>query len=146
MNLVPLIAETNFDSVMNNGLSLSEKAMQSLQMLLMGMGTVFSVLFTIWLALTLFKVFMHDIPEKRRAKAKEKEKATADTAPVMPVAEEPVAEETPVTTDDMSVTVAVITAAIQAYMDSQGIGDTPFKVVSFKRKGPAVPWNGSERI
>lgn len=150
MNLIPIAADTNFDSVMNNGLSFSEKAFQSVQMLLMGMGTVFSVMIVIWLALTLFRIIMHDIPEKRaKARALSESRRAAENGAVegnaagdgaLDEAAQMDAAEAESADEDGLVTAAVITAALQAYMDSEGVS-TPFKVVSFKRKGSA-PWNG----
>ncbi len=141
MNFLPLFAEANFDSVMNNGLSLSEKAFQAGQMLLMGLGTVFAVLFVIWLALTIFRVIVHDIPQKRANAKQKKAGATSDIEEIGSIEDKDTAAP-----DQNLETVAVITAAIQAYMDSQGAGNTAFKVASFKRKGSAAPWNGNSII
>ena len=88
-------------------------------MVLIGMATIFAVLCALWGCLVLFKIFFHDLPEK-------KAKAAVET-----VSEEvaaPVATET----FDESEIIAVIAAAI-AMAESEST-DTKFRVVSFKRK------------
>jgi len=91
-----------------------------LQMLLIGMATVFSVLIIIWFALVAFKFFFHDLPARRAAESKE----VAVSAPA-PVSAAPV----PVADGEI---VAVIAAAI-AMAESEGNG-AKFRVVSFRRK------------
>ena len=88
------------------------------QMVLLGMGAVFSVLATIWLILTIFKLVFGKINEKEK-----KEVPVAAPAPVQ------VAQV--VTSDDEIV--AVIAAAI-AMAQSECGDDVKFRVVSFKRK------------
>ena len=96
---------------------LGEAALFGGAVLLIGMATIFSVLVVIWLSLMLFKVVVHDLPEKKAAPA------PAATA---------VAEEAEVVANDDSEIVAVIAAAIaMAESESSGV---KFKVVSFKRK------------
>lgn len=85
--------------------------------MLIGMLTIFSVLVIIWICLTLFKVFFHDIPAKK--------KVSSEPAPTV-VVNEPVRAST-----DEEI-VAVIAAAI-AMAESENSG-MKFKVVSFKRK------------
>ena len=87
-------------------------------MLLIGMATVFAVLSLLWICLTLFKVFFHDLPEKRAKKA-------------APVISETVSESND-KADVEGEIVAVIAAAIaMAESESDGI---KFRVVSFRRK------------
>lgn len=87
-------------------------------MVLIGMATVFAVLILLWICLVLFKVFFHDIPE-RKAKAPE-------VSMVVPV------QETVSTQPNDTEIIAVIAAAIaMAEAESGGI---KFNVVSFKRK------------
>ncbi len=88
-------------------------------MLLIGMLTVFAVLCLLWIFLTLFKVFFHDLP------AKKDKKATVQT-PATPVVE----TVTPASADGEII--AAIAAAI-AMAESESSG-TKFRVVSFKRK------------
>ena len=85
--------------------------------LLIGMLTVFSVLVILWGCLTLFKLFFHDLPAKKKAETKSVEVAPAPVAPA------------PVSNDDEIV--AVIAAAIAA-AESECSG-LKFRVVSFKR-------------
>ncbi|MBQ6677328.1 MAG: OadG family protein [Clostridia bacterium] len=119
-----VLAESDINSVLNNGMSLSEKAALSLKMILIGMGTVFSVLFIIWFFLTIFRLVMD--------KAKKK-KAPAAAAPV-PVDSE---EKTP----DDGALIAAITAAITAYREEDGSpAPSSFRVVSFEKRGASRPW------
>ncbi len=87
-------------------------------MVLIGMAAVFAVLIILWACLVLFRIFFHDIPEKK-----------AKGATVVPVA--PVQEVVETASSDEEI-VAVIAAAI-AMAESESIG-TKFHVVSFKRK------------
>ena len=87
--------------------------------LLIGMATVFAILCILWLFLTLFKVFLHDIPEKRAAKR---------------IAFTPVSEsdgQNEATVSDDGEVIAVIAAAIAA-AESEDSG-LKFRVVSFRR-------------
>ena len=87
------------------------------QMLILGMGTVFSVLALLWLSLTLFKIVFHG-----RDKKEEKVEQNDVSATVEPV----------YNYSDDSEIVAVIAAAIaMAESDNEGL---KFRVVSFKRK------------
>lgn len=88
-------------------------------MVLIGMATVFAVLCALWGCLVLFKLFFHDLPEKR-AKA-----ATVEVA-----AKEVDIPTAPVSNNDEEI-IAVIAAAIaMAESESQGL---KFRVVSFKK-------------
>ena len=87
--------------------------------LLIGMVTIFAILALLWLCLVLFKVFFHDLPEKRA----EKKNALA------PLSQTEI-EETVSSTDDVEI-IAVIAAAI-AMAESEDTG-LKFRVVSFKR-------------
>ena len=87
--------------------------------LLIGMLAIFSVLCLLWLCLTVFKFFFHDLAGK--STVKERKKAVE---PVSFVSE---AKET----DDTEI-IAVIAAAI-ATAESETRGKK-FKVVSFRRK------------
>lgn len=87
-------------------------------MVLIGMLTVFAVLCIIWLCLSLFKIFFHDLPEKRKGSSDApRSSAAVSSAPVTSSSDE---------------IVAVIAAAIaMAESESNGL---KFRVVSFKRK------------
>jgi sodium pump decarboxylase gamma subunit len=89
--------------------------------LLIGMATIFVILCLLWLCLILFKVFFHDLPEKRKNAASK-------------VVEEPtkaVVEEVAPVSDDGEVIAAIAAAIAMAESESSGI---KFKVVSFRRK------------
>ena len=86
--------------------------------MLIGMATIFVILCLLWLCLILFKVFFHDLPEKR---AKKRTNLAA-----MAVAE---SEETS-EADDGEI-IAVLAAAIAA-AESEDNG-LKFRVVSFRR-------------
>ena len=87
------------------------------QTTLIGIATVFSVLIIIWGALSIFKLFLYDIPNKKK-----------NEEPVVEAKVQPVND----VKSDNSEIVAVIAAAIAAAeADSNG---AKFKVVSFRRK------------
>ena len=86
--------------------------------MLLGMLVVFTVLLVLLLCLTLFKVFLHDLPAKKKAEAQD--------AVITPVVQE---SEDDASDDEI---IAVIAAAI-AMAESSSSG-AKFKVVSFKRK------------
>ncbi len=132
MNFVRMIADVDMNSVMNNGMSIGERLANGGQMILMVMACVFGVIFTIWLMQTLFTAGV-------TAAMNKKSKAKAE--PVAPVKPEPIPE--PEATDDNEVTVAIITAAVAAYLQAESAdGAVPaFRVVSFKRKNAGKPWN-----
>ena len=87
---------------------------------LLGMGTVFSVLIIIWAVLACFKFFFHDL------KFAKKPKKTPVVETVTEVATAPAAS------DDEEI-IAVIAAAI-AMAESESASGTKFRVVSFNRK------------
>lgn len=127
------------NSVLNNGMNFGERLADFGKMLLIGMACVFGVIFVIWLMLTVFKLVIYDIPNKKAKKAAEAKKAQ-ETAHV---AAAPEVAEPAATVSDNAVTVAVITAAIHAYLEANSEDGSvlPFKVVSFKRKKSGTPWN-----
>ena len=116
----------------------AERMAYGLQVFVVGLGTVFAVLVTLWLALVLFKVFSYDLPQKRAKKLAEEAASKVEAAPIVEespisVIEEPVSDDTQL--------IAVITAAIAAY-NAQSGNSLPFRVVSFKRAGGANGWSG----
>ena len=124
-----VIAESNIDSVLNNGLSFSEKLSLSLKMILLGMGTVFAVLFIIWLCLTVFKAVMGRTKKKEKGKQAENAAAPAETGD----------GATP--QEDDGALVAAIVAAITAYREEAGEAEpSGFRVVSFTESGAVRPW------
>ena len=114
----------------------AERLKYALEMTVLGLCAVFAVLALLWGVLVLFKLFMYDAPQK-----KAKEVKVADTSKPEPVAVTPA----PVAKSDDDATVAVIMAAISAYISSdpnlaeQYAGG--FRVVSFKRAQSKAAWN-----
>ena len=105
---------------------------------LQGMLMIFAVLSILWGVVSLMKVFLHDIPQKRAAK---KQALASAVAEVAAPAEQP-AEIAPVADEDEGEIVAAITAAIAVMLQSEeykGQFESGFRVVSFTRKGGA--WN-----
>ncbi len=100
-------------------LTFAEKLGFGGQMLLIGMLTVFAVLTLIWITLTLFKFFFHDL-----AKRSNKTKSVKDTVQAANYAPSAGTNEE---------IVAVIAAAI-AMAESESNNGTKFRVVSFRRK------------
>ena len=139
MKMFRLLGDVDMNSVLNNGMNFGERLADFGKMLLIGMACVFGVIFVIWLMLTAFKLVIYDIPNKNAKKAAEAKKAQ-ETAHVAEAPE--VAESVPIVSDD-AVTIAVITAAIHAYLEANTEDGSvlPFKVVSFKRKKSGTPWN-----
>lgn len=105
---------------------------------LQGMLMIFAVLALLWGVVAIFKVVLHDIPEKRAAKKQALASAVAEAAAP---AEQPM-EAAPVADEDEGEIVAAITAAIAVMLQSEeykGQFESGFRVVSFQRKGGA--WN-----
>ena len=142
MNMIRQFAEVDMNSVLNNGMSLGEKLAYFGKILGIGMGCVFGVIFSIWLMLTVFRFFVYEIPnmKKKKAEAAQKKDAEVAEAPASPA---DLPNTPPASVQEDNVTVAVITAALSAYLASSSEdGSTlPFRVVSFKRKRSRTPWN-----
>ena len=108
------------------------------QMTLLGMVMVFSVLAILWVILSLFKVFF--------AKSEDAQKAQTATVvntekPAEPV---PVAMPAPAAQHTDEELVAILTAAVAAYIESEGQSESyagGFRVVSFRRVGGGRSWN-----
>ncbi len=118
MNTLLEITKDQYSSVTIGGDNWLEMLAFGAKILLIGIGTVFAVLALIWGALTLFKIFFHDLPAKRAAQKKAEE-------PEAPAVQETVEE----TSDDELI--AVLAAAIAAA--EADAGGKKFRVVSFKR-------------
>lgn len=108
------------------------------QTVVLGMGMIFAVLGLLWAILSVFKlVFAGKSPKEPKPvkvkPVKEKPVAKAETkAPAAPVA----------TAQDDGALIAVITAAVAAYMAESGEEYTGgFRVVSFTRVRGGKPWN-----
>ena len=108
------------------------------QMTLLGMVMVFSVLGVLWLILSLFKVFF----------ARGEKKAKSETVKVKEVAKPaepaPVSVPAPAVSHTDEELVAILTAAVAAYIESEGQSESyagGFRVVSFRRVGGGRSWN-----
>ncbi len=109
------------------------------QMMLLGMGAIFSVLAILWGVLSVFKLVFAEKP-KKEISLKEKPAAEIPAKP----AEEAVAETGYIEVDDgTDQLVAVITAAIAAYRAAEEpeSAATGFRVVSFRRTSGGGAWN-----
>lgn len=112
----------------DRSIPMSERMMTGLQTMLLGLGTVFSVLIIIMGVLTLFKLFFYVIPQKR-AKARCAEETVIEDA----------AADNAVTDDDGAL-VAAITAAVAVYLSNEndsGVENEKipaFRVVNFRRR------------
>lgn len=138
MYSTPILAEVNMDSVLNNGMSWSEKLADCGKMIAIGMGCVFGVIFIIWLMLTLFRFVIFDIPNMKKKKAESNTLSESTSQTTVAVSADEASSN-----DDETLTVAIITAAIEAYRASESseTSSLPFRVVSFKRKRNGSPWN-----
>ena len=135
MNSIRLLADTA-NQAFGNGMSVAERLQNGGKMILVLMAFVFSVIFIIFLSQTIISGLINGLQNKK----------DTDT-PKQPVVkkEEPVVAPSVQTTpdNDGDVTVAVITAALAAYLASTSPDGNvmPFRVVSFKRKNSGKPWN-----
>ena len=103
------------------------------KMTLLGMMMIFAVLGALWGVLAIFKlVFAQKTPKAKTS--------VPTSAPIK--AEEPAEIVTPDKSNDELI--AVITAAVAAYMAEENGGETStsgFRVVSFRRVGGGGAWN-----
>ena len=116
MNFLLKVLPEDYTTIIIETKGLTDTLLFGLEMVLIGMATVFAVLIILWIALTLFKAFFSGKKDKT-------EKVAPAPAPVAaPVVTASADEEL----------VAVIAAAIaMAESESNGV---KFRVVSFKRK------------
>ena len=102
---------------------------------LLGMGMVFAVLALLWAVLAIFKLVFVGATPKAPKPVKEKpvEQAPVQTAPVA----------APATQSNDAELVAIITAAVAAYIAEEGTDaySGGFRVVSFKRVRGGRTWN-----
>ena len=131
MNNVMLLAVTTGDL---GGAFSAERMAYALEMTALGLLAVFSVLAILWGVLALFKVIFYDSKQKKEKAPTEEKTVVTETVVPAPVASQ---------NDDE--TVAVIMAAISAYI----VADPAlaeeyaggFRVVSFKRVRDKAAWN-----
>ena len=123
-------------------MTFGERFEYALQGTATGMLMVFAVLGLLWGIVTLSKLFLYDLPNKK-AEKKKKKRASALTSSDVVSAPEIVPEEMSESYEDEGEIAAVITAAIAAMIES---GDYKnefaggFRVVSFKRSSNSA-WN-----
>lgn len=106
------------------------------QTVVLGMGMVFAVLAMLWIILSIFKlVFAGKTPKEQKPVKKPAPKVEKKAEPAKTVA--------PVAKQDDGALVAVITAAVAAYMAESGeaVPEGGFRVVSFTRVRGGKPWN-----
>ena len=140
MNNIRLLADTA-NQAFGNGMSITERLQNGGKMVLILMAFVFSVIFIIFLSQTLISAIINGIQKKSKGTDKAINEKQIPRAKKEVVANNPVVTEAVNSNDD--VTVAVITAALAAYLASTSEDGTvlPFRVVSFKRKNSGKPWN-----
>ena len=130
MNYFFLNAVVSMDDVMNNGMSIGEKFSYSGRIILIGLGTVFSVLIILWVLLELLG-FITRRKSNKKVKSQNRIEQSDSTKNII--------RESDNTLSSNSELVAIITSSIESYISSksndQQITDGPknFKVVSFKR-------------
>ena len=104
------------------------------QTVVLGMGMVFSVLAILWTILAIFKLVFTGKTPKEQKPVKQKAETPAEKKE----------SSTPVyTQQDDGALIAVITAAVAAYMAESGeeVPTGGFRVVSFTRVRGGKPWN-----
>ena len=117
------------------------------RMILIGMGTVFLVLATLWAVIAVFGAVARLKEKKERERIMEEVR----NSPAPNDAKTKNAEARPLITDtdeeeeeDPSALIAVITAAIEAYRAAAGAPAGGYRVVSFRRKNTKKSWNGRD--
>ena len=120
-----------------------QKIANGLVVVVVGMLAIFAVLGALMCVLSLFKVFFYDIPEKKKAALKAKqEQVKLNSSEIVPVI---IGSESSTTeSEDDSQLIAVITAAVAAYIADSEKSVLPFRVVSYKRLRGANGWNGAD--
>ena len=105
------------------------------QTVLLGMGMVFAVLALLWGVLAIFKLIFvgaaPKAPKAQKAPEAKKEVKTEEAVVTAPAADD----------NNDAQLVAIITAAVAAYMADEGAPDGSFRVVSFKRVQSGRAWN-----
>lgn len=135
-NMMPIVlsgSASSMESVMNNGMSMTERLMYSLRMTVIGLLMVFAVLGVICLVMYLFRLFFYTLPN-RRSKKKNEEKLSEETATP---SDDPSREDPAL--------IAVLSAAVAAVLadeaEAAGTDIPSFRVVSFRRTSHGRGWN-----
>ncbi|MGN1094794.1 MAG: OadG family transporter subunit [Eubacteriales bacterium] len=120
-------------NIINESSTIGEKLGFGFQTLLLGMVTIFAILFIIYISIIILgKIMSASKKCSEKSKQNKKKKATDIPAPVAAPAPAPVKESAPApvsTTQNDEELVAVIAAAIASYT---GEPVSKFRVVSFK--------------
>ena len=123
------------------GMTLGERVLYALRMMVVGLGAVFAILALLWGVLFLARKLLHDLPAQSEAEQEALKSApppgrpNVSSRPVVEAKPEPVAQ-------DNGVLIAVITAAVSAAMAEEGtLPPGGFRVVSFRRSSDAGAWN-----
>ncbi len=107
------------------------------QMTLLGIGMVFAVLAVLWAILAIFKLVFAGPTPKKTQKPEKKQEPKPE-----PITQTPTTPAAPVAQTNDAELVAIITAAVAAYMAEEGTEYTGgFRVVSFKRVRGGRTWN-----
>ena len=135
-NIASILAlASGMGSSIDTSIPFSERMGVGLELLVVGMGTVFAILHILMGVLALFKVVFYDL---KNPNAKPAPKAKEEPKPAPAPAPAPV--PAPAASDDGEL-IAAITAAVAAYLDAEAQAngmtacDTRFRVVSFRRAG-----------
>ena len=139
MNTFRLLADTA-NKAFGNGMSIAERLQNGGKMILILMAFVFSVIFIIFFSQTVISAIINGM-QKKAEKIATKDAATKPSVETEEAMVSSSVSDNSANDDD--VTVAVITAALAAYLASTSPDGNvlPFKVVSFKRKNSGKPWN-----
>lgn len=124
-------------------LSVGERISYALQGTATGMLMVFAVLALLAIIVSLSKVILYDIPNKKKADATKAPDAVVETETVTDPVPTPTDDTTVYCEDDTEIA-AVITAAIAAMIESGEYASefkSGFRVVSFKRISGNGAWN-----
>jgi len=136
-NIASILAlASGMGSSIDTSVPLTERMAIGIEMLVVGLGTVFAILLILWGVLALFKVVFYDLKNPNAKPAEKKaEEPKAEPVPA------PAAAPAPAAQSDDGELVATITAAVAAYLDAEAqangmaVCDTRFRVVSFRRAG-----------
>ena len=127
----------DISETMSNTSPFSERILLALEITILGLFTVFAVLSIIWGVLSLMRLFMYDIPNRKKEKRLPELQET-DPPSVQEAVQEAASVNVQECFDDEEL-VCAITAAICAYTGKDPGG---FRVVSFRRKG-RLRWDRS---
>ncbi|HOQ14567.1 MAG TPA: OadG family protein [Bacillota bacterium] len=137
-----LTTKDAFEKTMSNDAPIGDRLLEGLKVTVLGLATVFLVLAILWLLLYFFKLIFYR-PSKNTDDDTPVSIAGAKYEPPAfpPKAANQATAASPAQSNDAEL-IAVITAAIEAYAESEGLPRGSLRVVSFKRSGKASPWGG----